>query len=145
MSNVISRNIPYTNHREVSSQSTAEWVNEIIRLAKDGYEVIDGSIIAYSLSKSCKMKPTGAEEIAPVEDEPLIITKEELLQDIEKEVVESVAGNDLGIDYVSIKSFDGDKNKLEDYAKEAFAIDLNRTRTFKNMVKDLEKELKARE
>lgn len=146
MSNVIVRIIPFTKKKEVSSQITEEWINEIIRLAKEGYEVVEGSIVAYSLSKTLVMQPTGAEEIAPIEsEEPLVITKEELLEDINKTVVETKAGNDLGIDYEIIKGFNGNKEELEEYAIETFSIDLNRTKTFKNMVKDLEKTLKANE
>ena len=41
------------------------------------------------------------------------------------------------IDSDLVKSFKGDKDKLEDYGK-TFGIDLKKSRSFKNMLKDLE-------
>lgn len=148
MNNSIVRNVPFTNMKQISSTSTEDWLNAIIELARKDYEIVQGSVVAYSLSKTLRMRPMASEDVDQyinTKDEEIVISKEEIIAESDSEVVETQTGNDLDIDYALIKTFSGDKEKLEAYAIETFKIDLPRNKTFKNMIKELETQLKARE
>lgn len=134
----MSRVVPFTKQIEISATNTEDWLNKIIEKSKEGYEIVEGTVIAYSLSKICRMIKTDDKEL-PIEtkQEAEEITKEILTEEIAKQEPEEVV-KESKIDREYIKSMEGDKNLLEIYGIEKFGINLQRNKTFKNMLKDLE-------
>jgi hypothetical protein len=71
---------------------------------------------------------------APVQEVPEKVSEEVIEESSEDGPIQ------LDLDYID--SLGSDKDKLEDYGK-TFGIDLKKSRSFKNMVKDLKAYLKA--
>ena len=123
------------NEIEVSGYLVEDWVNEIIKKSFEGYRIVEGSMVAFSTSKTVVM--TNAED--PVEEtieEPVEVIVEE---PVEEEVVVEEATNEAEtatLDMELIESFEGDKNLLEEYGKD-FGIDLKKNKKFENMLGDL--------
>ena len=131
------------NEIEVSGYLVEDWVNEIIKKSFEGYRIVEGSMVAFSTSKTVVM--TNAEETIeePVEEtieEPIEEPVEVIVEEPEQEeVVVEEATNEAEtatLDMELIESFEGDKNLLEEYGKD-FGIDLKKNKKFENMLGDL--------
>jgi len=132
-------NNPEKDFVTVSGFTSDEFLESIVRLSNEGYKLINGTAFLFGVTKSVDMK-------RPV-DSSIEVTSVETSVDIQTE--ESVSapartygkdGLTLGIVMEAIPQFDKDKGLLQAYGN-TFGIKLLKTRSFDNMVKDLEKGL----
>lgn len=127
----------------LSSSISEDLLKEVVNKANEGYTIVDGTSQMHRIRFQVCMEKVSEEAVVEdaVEDEIVADQKEEdepapdVLDEGDSEVTKSEKPS---IDYEVIKTFDGNKETLENYARDTFDVELKRSRSFKNMIKDLE-------
>jgi len=116
-------NDPSKDFVTISGFTSEEFLQSVVDYASDGYTIVTGTAFLFGASKQVDMyKPKGNKKTVA----EAIVVPEVVTPDLE----------------TAITSFNGDKNKLEEYGK-TLGIDLKKNKKFGNMVKDLKDYLES--
>lgn len=105
----------------LAGASGEDFLKTVAEKAKEGYSIVENTVMLNMYVKRCVMKKT-----------PTVV-----VEGSKQEPVQSSVKQPVKYSQAVIGSFKGDKNKLEQYGKE-FGIELKKSKSFDNMVKDLE-------
>lgn len=127
----------------LSSSISEDLLKEVVNKANEGYTIVDGTSQMHRIRfQVCMEKVSEKAAIVEgkVEENAIVADQEETEKpEVDGESVSEVTKSEKpSIDYELIKTFDGNKETLENYARDTFDIELKRSRSFKNMIKDLE-------
>lgn len=130
----------------LSSSISEDLLKEVVNKANEGYTIVDGTSQMHRIRFQVCMEKVSEEAITIEEEEEenaIVADQEEDEAEPEANVdgetnSEETESEKPSIDYELIKTFDGNKETLENYARDTFNVELKRSRSFKNMIKDLE-------
>lgn len=127
----------------LSSSISEDLLKEVVNKANEGYTIVDGTSQMHRIRFQVCMEKVSEEAINTEEEKDEIVADQKKEDEPAPDVVdegdsEETKSEKPSIDYELIKTFDGNKETLENYARDTFNVELKRSRSFKNMIKDLE-------
>lgn len=127
----------------LSSSISEDLLKEVVNKANEGYTIVDGTSQMHRIRFQVCMEKVSEKAVIvedKVEENAIVANQEETEEpEVDGETdSEETKSEKPSIDYELIKTFDGNKETLENYARDTFNIELKRSRSFKNMIKDLE-------